>query len=162
MIDKIKQQVIQLGEQLKDLNLKLVTAESCTGGGLAYWITSVPGSSAWFDRGFVTYSNAAKEQLLGVNAMTLNTFGSVSEQTVREMAEGALQQSTADISIAITGIAGPEGGSVSKPVGTVWIGSTNKIQTISLLRIFSGDRQSIRMQSISDALDIILETIIAS
>lgn len=157
MLDKIKQQVLELAERFKTSGLKLVTAESCTGGGLAYWITSVPGSSAWFERGFVTYSNTAKEQLLGVKTITLNTFGSVSEQTAHEMAEGALQHSEADMSIAITGIAGPDGGSVDKPVGTVWFGLAKRnYQTIAFMEAFLGDRQAIRLQAISRALEQVL------
>jgi nicotinamide-nucleotide amidase len=157
MIEIIKHQVLQLAEQFKSNDLTLVTAESCTGGGLAYWITSVPGSSAWLERGFVTYSQAAKQQLLGVKIETLKNFGSVSEETAREMAEGALKQSEADISIAITGIAGPDGGSVNKPVGTVWFGLAKRdFQTTAWVEIFSGDRQAIRLQAISRALKEVL------
>src|SRR5580765_2274860 len=95
----------KLGEKLQEKKWKIATAESCTAGGLSYWITSIPGSSNWFDRGFVTYSNASKEQLLGVDSITLNVFGSVSEQIAREMAKGALAHSQAQVSIALTGIA---------------------------------------------------------
>src|SRR6266516_4143909 len=99
-----------LGDALKKREWKLVTAESCTAGGLSYWITSVPGSSVWFDRGFVTYSNVSKEEVLNVNPITLSVFGAVSEQTAREMAQGALQHSQAQVGLSITGIAGPDGG----------------------------------------------------
>src|SRR5579862_749278 len=102
----IEQLAHQVGEQFKSRGLKLLTAESCTGGGLAYAITSVPGSSGWFDRGLVTYSNRSKEELLGVKPETLAAFGSVSAQVAQEMAEGALRHSQAQISIALTGIAG--------------------------------------------------------
>src|SRR5579862_4607452 len=117
----LEQLAKEVGERFKSRGLKLVTAESCTGGGLAYAITSIPGSSAWFERGLVTYSNISKEELLGVNPGTLATFGSISAEAAKEMAEGALRHSQAQISIALTGIAGPEGGSLDKPVGTVWI-----------------------------------------
>lgn len=145
------------GRLLKEERLTVVTAESCTGGGLGYWITSVPGSSAWFERGFITYSNLAKIELLGVNPETLSQFGAVSAETAREMAEGALKKSTASVSIAITGIAGPStGGDASeKPVGTVWIAwsSRNRFATKALVNIFPGDRQAIRDHSIYFALD---------
>jgi len=147
-----------VGNELKKLEWKLVTAESCTGGGLAYSITSIPGSSHWFERGLVTYSNRAKEELLGVNSITLSIFGSVSEQTVREMAEGALKKSQAQISLAITGIAGPDGGTRDKPIGTVWIGCTSiQGNTQSWVDIFSGDRQAVREQSITMALQQLIQ-----
>lgn len=150
----------KVGEILKQHSLKLATAESCTGGGLAYAITNIAGSSAWFERGFVTYSNEAKMEMLGVKAATIKKHGAVSEQIAREMAEGALKNSNADISIAITGIAGPEGGTHDKPVGTVWIawaGLGKKIKTS--VEIFSGDRQAVRARSIEKALDEVLEMI---
>lgn len=160
MTNKIEQQVVELGQQLKQREWKCVTAESCTGGGLSYWITSVPGSSAWLERGLVTYSNTAKEELLGVSPETLAQYGSVSEQTAREMAEGALQHSQAQVSIAITGIAGPEGGSREKPVGTVWISSASiQSETRSIKHIFSGNRQEIREKSIVAALEQLLKMI---
>src|SRR3990167_5136864 len=108
----------ELGTTLKPRGLLLATAESCTGGGLSYWITSVPGSSDWYERGFVTYSNAAKIEMLGVRSATLEKFGAVSEEIAREMALGALAHSKANVSIAVTGIAGPDGGTPDKPVGT--------------------------------------------
>jgi nicotinamide-nucleotide amidase len=146
-----------LGIFLQQNQIKLVTAESCTGGGLAYAITAIPGSSNWFERGFVTYSNESKQELLGVNASTLEQYGAVSEQTAIEMAQGALQTSHADISMAITGIAGPDGGTTEKPVGTVWFawGTTKKIQ--SQLKLFQGDRESIREQAIEFALQTLIE-----
>lgn len=150
--------VADIGQYFEEHQLKLVTAESCTGGGLGYVITSLPGSSAWYDRGFITYSNASKEELIGVNSLTLNEFGAVSEQTVREMAEGALRESQAQISIAITGIAGPEGGTIDKPVGTVWIAYARRnTETQSFVGIFSGNnRQEIRQQAITLALEKLL------
>ncbi len=147
----------QLSQKLLAHQWKLATAESCTGGGLAYALTSLSGSSAWFERGFVTYSNSAKEELLGVQARTLTTFGAVSKQTAIEMAEGALRHSQAQVSIAITGIAGPLGGSQEKPVGTVWIALASiESPTSCFTEIFSGTRQQIREQIILTALKKIL------
>lgn len=157
LIEKLAKEV---GDALKEGGLKLVTAESCTGGGLSYWVTSIAGSSDWFDRGFVTYSDAAKSELLGVNPQTIATFGAVSEQTVREMAEGALNHSHADISIAVTGIAGPTGGSAQKPVGTVWIAWARRdYSTLASVDIFPGNRQTIRFLAIEKALQGLLERI---
>lgn len=157
MDHSIDQLIIQLSKKLITREWKIATAESCTGGGLAYALTQMPGSSNWFERGFVTYSNTSKEDMLGVNPATLTTFGAVSEETAREMAEGALRHSQAQISIAITGIAGPDGGSKAKPVGTIWIGlaSINTI-TQTFLRNFSGNREAIREQTILSALEYLL------
>ncbi len=145
-----------VSDELIQRQLKMVTAESCTGGGLAYYLTNMPGASAWFERGFVTYSNAAKNELLGVSTTVLNTFGAVSAQTAREMAEGALRHSQAQVSIAITGIAGPDGGTADKPVGTVWFGYAGLHETQTFLKIFSGSREEIRQQSIFFALEKLL------
>jgi nicotinamide-nucleotide amidase len=153
MISTIQDLVIQLSNELKERQLKIAVAESCTGGGLAYWMTNLDGSSAWFDCGLVTYSNESKQALLGVNSLTLSVFGSVSEQTVREMAQGVLQHSNAHISVAITGIAGPTGGTTDKPVGTVWIAICNLDKKIKAsVDIFSGHRRNIREQAIASAL----------
>lgn len=146
--------LLELTTELKTHNLKLVTAESCTGGGLAYKLTSLAGSSAWFERGFVTYTNQSKEEMLGVKNETLTTHGAVSEQTVREMAEGALHNSQAQASIAITGIAGPNGSTEGKPVGTVWIAYAHlKGETESYKQIFSGTREEVRKQTIQTAIE---------
>ena len=154
-----KQLANSLGQQLKTRGWKLVTAESCTGGGLAYTITSIAGSSVWFDRGLVTYSNTSKEELLGVNSATLKTYGSVSAETAQEMAKGALKNSQAQISIAITGIAGPDGGTADKPVGTVWIACATSTQAVQVSHhLFSGDRATVREKTIKTALDILLST----
>jgi len=160
MINTVKTLVLEAGGELKQRGLKLATAESCTGGGLSYWLTSVPGSSDWFERGFVTYSNAAKIEMLGVNGQTIDTVGAVSEQTALEMAAGALRLSHAELAVAITGIAGPDGGSEEKPVGTVWIawGGSNSAITAEL-NVFPGDRQNIRLCSIAKALEKVLEMI---
>lgn len=142
----------KLGEELKKRKLKLVIAESCTGGGLAYAITAISGSSDWFERGFITYSNQSKEEMLGVKPEIIKKFGAVSEETAIEMAQGALSHSAAQLSIAITGIAGPDGGTADKPVGTVWIayGKENKIFASHFL--FPGERDEIRHQAIEKAL----------
>ncbi len=154
MINTVKSLVLETAQVLKQQGLTLATAESCTGGGLSYWLTSVPGSSDWFERGFVTYSNVAKVEMLSVSRTTLEAFGAVSAETAREMAEGALKHSHADLSIAITGIAGPTGGTPDKPVGTVWIACAKQDgATIEEMQIFSGDRQDIRLHAIAIALE---------
>jgi nicotinamide-nucleotide amidase len=136
----------------------LVTAESCTGGWVAKCCTDLAGSSAWFDRGFVTYSNNAKQEQLGVDADTLLKHGAVSLAVVEEMALGALINSRADISVAITGIAGPDGGSEQKPVGTVWIGWGIRNGGVhSICFQFDGDRESIRKQAVFEALGGIIK-----
>jgi nicotinamide-nucleotide amidase len=139
---------IELGEVLKERNLTLALAESCTGGLVAQMVTSVAGSSAWFDRGFVTYSNAAKIEMLGVRAETLEKFGAVSEQIATVMAHGALKNSHAQIAGSITGIAGPDGGTKEKPVGTVcfaWVG--DKLTLSTTTKRFFGNRQEVRQQA---------------
>lgn len=142
-----------LGNNLKARQLMIVTAESCTGGLLAEIITSIAGSSTWFERGFVTYSNLAKQEMLGVQETTLNQHGAVSEQTAIEMALGALKNSHGHISIAITGIAGPEGGSSEKPVGTVWFAWAKRNGDChAQMRQFTGDRTAIRQQAAEFAL----------
>ena len=121
-----QQQLQTLANNLSTQNLKVTCAESCTGGLLAANLTRLPGSSAWFDMGFVTYSNEAKQQMLNVNPTTLAHYGAVSEEVVREMALGALISSKADYALSISGIAGPAGGSEDKPVGLVWFGLASK------------------------------------
>ena len=141
------------GKLLLARNESLTLAESCTGGGLACAVTEIAGSSAWFERGFVTYSNAAKSELLGVPEITIERHGAVSEATARAMAEGALAHSPAHWAVAITGIAGPAGGSAEKPVGTVcfaWAGRDLGCQAQT--RCFSGDRSAVRAQSVAYAL----------
>jgi nicotinamide-nucleotide amidase len=143
----------QLGRLLKTTGKTLATAESCTGGWIAQTITDVPGSSAWFDRGFVTYSNAAKVQMLGVNPETLERFGAVSAETAVEMVEGALAHSDADVAVAVTGIAGPDGGSPEKPVGTVFIAWANKNGEARVVKKqFAGNRREIRKQTVEHAI----------
>lgn len=148
----------ELGTALKNKGWSLALAESCTGGWAAQSVTAIAGSSAWFDRGFVTYSNLAKQQMLGVGADTLEQYGAVSEQTAEEMALGAIAHSSADISSAITGIAGPEGGSTAKPVGTVCFGwSCKSGQILTQTEVFSGDREAVRRQAVKTALTGLLQ-----
>lgn len=145
------------GTALKSRGLLLTSAESCTGGWVAQAITAVPGSSGWFERGFITYSDLSKYEMLGVSPVILNKHGAVSEQTAREMAKGALKNSPAHISLAVTGIAGPAGGSESKPVGTVcfaWI--FKETFTKSKTYFFEGSREAVRCQSVNLALRGIL------
>ncbi|MBQ4791500.1 nicotinamide-nucleotide amidase [Pectobacterium versatile] len=147
-----------VGEKLKARGATLTCAESCTGGWLAKSITDIAGSSGWFDYGFVTYSNLAKQRLVNVNAETLERNGAVSEAVVNEMAAGALQAADADFAISVSGVAGPDGGTEEKPVGTVWFGFTDKqggafAQTMR----FSGDRNAVRLQSVHFALQTLLD-----
>ncbi|MGR9115018.1 MAG: CinA family protein [Gammaproteobacteria bacterium] len=147
----------RLGHRLKERGFKIATAESCTGGGIAQAITEIPGSSEWFDRSFVTYSNAAKIQMLGVKPETLVHYGAVSAETAKEMVEGALLRSEADGAVAVTGIAGPGGGTESKPVGTVFIAWQWRGQTARISKfLFSGDRRQIRQATVKAALDGII------
>lgn len=140
-------------------NIQISVAESCTGGMLAAALTSIAGSSVWFDRGFVTYANAAKVEMLGVLPQTLAEYGAVSEQTVREMAVGCVANSHSHFATAITGIAGPDGGSVDKPVGTVWIGFAMQGEVQTVHEVFSGDRDAVRMQAANAALGGLIELI---
>ncbi len=136
----------------------LVTAESCTGGWVAKICTDLAGSSVWFERGFVTYSNASKHELLGVSTETLERQGAVSEQTVREMAAGALRNSRAQWAVAISGVAGPGGGSREKPVGTVWFAWAGPAGwLVSRCHRFDGDRNAVRRQAVATALSVMAE-----
>jgi nicotinamide-nucleotide amidase len=147
-----------VGAALARDGARLALAESCTGGLVAAAITDVAGSSAWFDRGFVTYSNAAKVELLGVATATLEREGAVSEAIAREMVTGALARSGADCAAAVTGIAGPDGGSAAKPVGTVcfaWVRREGPVR--SATRHFSGDRAAVRAASVAAALQGLLD-----
>ncbi len=143
----------QLGLALRAREWTLATAESCTGGWVAKLLTDIAGSSAWFERGFVTYSDAAKQELLDVRAVTLKDFGAVSEQTAREMASGALVRSKTDVALAITGIAGPGGGSPDKPVGLVYFAWARRSGALRVAQQqFSGDREAVRRQAVAAAL----------
>jgi nicotinamide-nucleotide amidase len=156
----------QLAQTLLAKGFKIALAESCTGGLLAAQLTSLAGSSDWFERGFITYSNQAKEESIGVPKEVIERYGAVSEEVAKAMAEGVLNHSLAQISAAITGIAGPGGGSANKPVGMVcfaWgIQVDDQIQTRSQTKQFSGDRQSIREQACVYAIESLLEQLTAS
>lgn len=144
----------QLAQTLKTAGLSLATAESCTGGGLAQVLTAIPGSSLWFERGFVSYSNLAKREMLGVRTDTLARHGAVSEAVARAMAEGALSHSHADLAVAITGIAGPGGGTEAKPVGTVCFAwARRKQDSRSTTLHFPGDRAAVRRLSMAAAME---------
>jgi nicotinamide-nucleotide amidase len=138
---------------LKAHGMMLATAESCTGGGIAQAVTRISGSSAWFDRGFVAYSNVSKEEMLGVSPETLEKHGAVSEATVREMAEGALQYSRAQVALSVSGIAGPTGGTPEKPVGMIWFAwaTSDSVQTVC--HHLDGDRDAIRVKVVRIALN---------
>ena len=148
----------RVGHALKTRGLMLATAESCTGGWIAEAVTMVPGSSEWFERGFVTYTYISKREMLGVQGDTLEQHGAVSEEVVRQMAEGAIARSHAQIAIAVSGVAGPGGGSPQKPVGTVCFAwALRRVRTESGTRHFSGDRESVRRQSVIHGLERALE-----
>jgi nicotinamide-nucleotide amidase len=150
----------RVGHKLRAAERRIVTAESCTGGWVAKALTDVPGSSQWFECGYVTYSNAAKIRDLGVSAATLERFGAVSEQAVREMAEGALRVALANVALAVSGIAGPDGGTPGKPVGTVWFCAAARQGTaadvIAEEQLFEGDRAAVRSRCVQHALRLIL------
>ncbi|MEQ4675954.1 nicotinamide-nucleotide amidase [Providencia vermicola] len=163
MVDETRLETlsIQIGQKLKAQGKTVTTAESCTGGWIAKVLTDIAGSSDYFQRGFVTYSNEAKHQMIGVTDASLQQFGAVSQQVVEEMASGALQEATADVAISVSGIAGPGGGSIDKPVGTVWFGFAQKqvdgtVLVIARHRVFQGDRNQVRLQSTGYALETLL------
>jgi len=148
----------RVGRRLAAEGAVMTTAESCTGGWVAKLVTDVPGSSRWFDRGFVTYSNRAKQEMLGVSEATLAAHGAVSEATVREMAAGALAHGTADLSVAVSGIAGPGGGSEEKPVGLVWLAWARRGGGVTTERcLFGGDRDAVRAAAARRALEGLAE-----
>lgn len=143
----------RIGQALNARGATVTTAESCTGGWVAKVITDIAGSSAWFERGFVTYSNEAKSQMIGVKPTTLEQHGAVSEPVVVEMAIGAIKAARADYAISISGIAGPDGGTATKPVGTVWFGFASATgEGITRCECFSGDRENVRRQATAYAL----------
>jgi len=148
----VHQLAIRVGNKLRDERLTLATAESCTGGMVATAITDISGSSGWFERGFVTYSNQAKHEMIGVPTDMLDKHGAVSEPVARAMAEGALRNSRAQVSLAITGIAGPGGGTKEKPVGMVVFAWSNRLHTEVETLVFKGDREQIRAQAAAHSL----------
>ncbi len=153
----------RVAQRLKATGGMIVTAESCTGGWVAQELTAIAGSSAWFERGFVTYSNEAKQEMLGVRAATLEQHGAVSEETAREMAQGALERSRGSVALAITGIAGPAGGTAAKPVGTVCFAWATKAGPARAeTKRFSGEREAVRRQSVEHSLARVLELLDAA
>lgn len=159
--DAVLQQLAErLGEVLLQRHQLLACAESCTGGFVGKVVTDIPGSSQWFDRGFITYTNQSKTESLGVPAELITQHGAVSEETARAMAAGVLHHSQAHISLAVTGIAGPGGGRLDKPVGMVWFAWANRDgQVLSETRHFPGDRDAVRRQAVAHALRGVLNTL---
>ncbi|OHC30910.1 MAG: damage-inducible protein CinA [Pseudomonadales bacterium RIFCSPLOWO2_12_59_9] len=151
-MDQLTQLSARLGEQLQALKAQVSTAESCTGGGIAEAITRVAGSSAWFEAGFVTYSNQQKTRQLGVPAELFRQVGAVSREVVRAMALGAQAASGARFAVAVSGVAGPDGGTPDKPVGTVWLAWADGEQLYAQCRRFAGDRHAVREQTVAAAL----------
>lgn len=147
----------QLAALLRAQGRMLATAESCTGGMISAACTDLAGSSNWFERGFVTYSNEAKTELLGVDAALIARHGAVSEEVARAMASGAVSRSRAQVAVAVTGVAGPTGGSAAKPVGTVWFGFALPGRLVSEVRRFDGDRAAVRGATVRHALQRLLE-----
>ena len=155
---RFESEVLKLGDALRARGAMLATAESCTGGLIAATCTSVAGSSDWFERGFVTYSNAAKIEMLGIDAALIAAHGAVSAEVARAMAEGALVHSRASLAVAVTGIAGPSGATPGKPVGTVWFALARRggAAVAELLQL-DGDRSAVREQTLAHALRCLLE-----
>jgi nicotinamide-nucleotide amidase len=151
----------RLGRVLQAKGFRLATAESCTGGWIAKCVTDVSGSSDWFDRGFITYSNAAKQDMLGVNAATLAASGAVSEAVVREMARGAIARSQACVAVAVSGIAGPGGGTETKPVGTVCFGVALPSGLVAETRHLAGDRTAVRRAAVAIAFEELIAQLAA-
>ena len=153
---KVSPTAQEAAQRVADLLLQrqwmLATAESCTGGMIAAACTDLPGSSAWFERGLVSYSNASKTELLGVDPALIERFGAVSEEVVRAMVIGALQHSHAQVAVAVTGVAGPSGGSAAKPVGTVWFGWATPAGVSAEVQHFAGDRAEVRAATVAHAL----------
>jgi nicotinamide-nucleotide amidase len=152
----------QLAALLQQKHFRLATAESCTGGLIAAACTDLAGSSDWFERGFVSYSNAAKTAMLGVPATLIAQHGAVSEPVARAMAAGALQQSLAQVSVAVTGIAGPGGGSADKPVGTVWFAWATPHRVVAQVQHFAGDRAAVRSATVRHALGHLVDLLKAT
>ncbi|WED21371.1 CinA family protein [Vibrio sp. JC009] len=158
-MDKLKKLSEEIGLFLQQEKQILVSAESCTGGGIASAVTDISGSSVWFDRAFITYSNDAKMEMLGVNAKTLTMNGAVSQPVVAEMAFGALKNSNGTVSVAVSGIAGPTGGTEDKPVGTVWFAWRYLDKEYQECCLFEGDRAEVRYQACVHALEGVIKVI---
>lgn len=153
MLDStLLQAAAELGECLERKKLSIATAESCTGGGIGYAISAIPGSSNWFKGGIISYSNPIKQNQLGVSATTLERFGAVSAETAAAMAIGARERLASDIAVAVTGVAGPGGGSKDKPVGLVWFGVASAAGVETWSRHFPGNRHEVRQAAIMTAL----------
>lgn len=152
-MDSIESLAVDLGKLLDWLSAQVCTAESCTGGGIAEAITRVAGSSAWFEAGYVTYSNRQKQLQLGVSGRLLEAQGAVSQAVVEAMVEGAVLRSAARYGVAVSGVAGPAGGTPAQPVGTVWVAWADGRQIVSRCYHFKGDRQSVRQQTVQVALE---------
>lgn len=155
-MDSISQLAAQLGRQLQAAGAQVTTAESCTGGGIAEAITRIPGSSAWFEAGYVTYSNAQKTKQLGVCSDFFAAVGAVSQEVVEAMARGAQGHSGARYAVAVSGVAGPDGGSPEKPVGTVWLAWGDGERLFSVRKQFTGNRDEVRRQTVEAALSGLL------
>lgn len=156
-MDEITQLAVQLGERLSGLNAQVATAESCTGGGIAEAITRIPGSSAWFEAGYITYSNAQKTAQLGVSPLLFGRVGAVSREVVEAMVQGAQVRSGARFAVAVSGVAGPDGGSPDKPVGTVWLAWGDGARVLAQRLQFDGDRLQVRQQAVGAALAGLLQ-----
>jgi len=157
MENEIENMVLALAERLQAAGQMVTCAESCTGGWIAKAMTDMAGSSSWFERGFVTYSNQSKQEMLGVSPETLQEHGAVSRETVLEMAMGALANSAAQFSVAVSGVAGPGGGTPEKPVGTVWLAWSGSHFTDAVCKHFDGDRETVRKATVHAALHGLLE-----
>ena len=162
MTDLVQAEVAILADALRARGWRIATAESCTGGRIAGCCTDLAGSSDWFERGFVSYSNAAKTELLGVDAALIEAQGAVSEPVALAMAEGALRQSRADLAVAVTGVAGPGGGSTAKPVGTVWLAwawrdAAGQVCRLAQHQRFDGDRAAVRLATVACALQGLID-----
>ncbi|MGV8917902.1 MAG: CinA family protein [Pseudomonas sp.] len=156
-MDEITRLAATLGERLQALASQVTTAESCTGGGIAEAITRIPGSSAWFEAGYVTYSNVQKTSQLNVPVGLFSTVGAVSREVVESMVRGARHNSGAEFAVAVSGVAGPDGGSAEKPVGTVWLCWGAGEQLVSRRRQFAGDRDEVRRQTVKAALEGLIQ-----
>jgi len=162
MDQKSIQLVTHVASELREKQLKVCTAESCTGGLIAKSFTDLAGSSDWFERGFVTYSNLSKSEMIDVPESVIEKYGAVSEAVANAMASGALKHSAADVSVAVTGVAGPDGGSVEKPVGTVWIAVASEKQLIAKKFLFDGERDAIRIATMRTAIEMLLQLLESS
>ncbi len=160
MTERLDRTLHDLAELLVIHAASVCTVESCTGGWVSAAMTALPGSSRWFDRGWVVYSNRAKQEMLGVDAQLIDQYGAVSSQVIAALLQGALQRCQVDYALAVSGIAGPSGGSQEKPVGTVWMGVQQRHQPANIvLGHFSGNRQEIRLQAVETVVELLLQSL---